>query len=104
MTGSEFAANVIFSAGWVAVGVAAVYTRRRKAARDAEAEAGRVAEPLPLVSAAPGAPHLEAIWSSDLAALATAIENATPTPEVERELAPVAAKPKADGLQKRRRD
>jgi hypothetical protein len=108
MTGSEFAANVIFAAGWVAVGAAAMYTRRRNAARQAEAEGVRAtaASEEPLVCAAPRNPHRETVWSSDLAALANAIENATPTPEQEREYSPaaVAAKPKADNLQRRRKD
>jgi hypothetical protein len=93
MTASMIAANVIFSAGWVAVGAAAVYTRRRKAAREAEAQTGR-ADAVPAETWAPAAPrnpHLETIWTSDLAALASAIQNATPTPELEQEEMPVPA-------------
>lgn len=107
MTGSEFAANVIFSAGWVAVGAAAMYSRRRKAARQPEADGARTAAEEPLVCAAPRNPHGETNWSSDLAALATAIENATATPEAERELAPVAVaanRPKAESPVERRAD
>jgi len=36
MDASEIVANVIFSAGWVIVGAAVLYSRRRKAAREAE--------------------------------------------------------------------
>ena len=96
MTASMIAANVIFSAGWVAVGAAAVYTRHRKAAREAEAQTGRAdaVPPETWAPAAPRNPHLETIWTSDLAALASAIQNATPTPELEQEeeTVPVALK------------
>ena len=93
MTASMIAANVIFSAGWVAVGAAAVYTRHRKAAREAEAQTGQAAAaPEEMrAPAAPRNPHLETIWTSDLAALASAIQNATAAPELEQEEMPVPA-------------
>jgi hypothetical protein len=93
MTAEMIAANVIFSAGWVAVGAAAVYTRHRKAAREAEAQTGRVAAAPgeTWAPAAPRSPQQETIWTSDLAALASAIQNATATPELEQEEKPVPA-------------
>ncbi len=87
MSGSEIAANMIFSAGWVAVGTAAFYARRKRAAREAEAERPAAVPEKARVHAASTDPRLEAVWASDLAALASAIGNAAAAPELEHEYA-----------------
>ena len=88
MTASTIAANVIFSAGWVAVGAAALYSRHRRAAREAGAERTTAAPAEAQPAAEPRRPQLEATWAGDLSALATAIENATAAPELEHDYKP----------------
>ncbi len=64
MTASSIAANVIFSAGWIAVAAAAVYSRRTKAARQEQAKPDAV-PPLETRSAPLPSQHTAGAWTND---------------------------------------
>ena len=86
MSANLIVANVVFSAGWVAVGAAALYARYKKSlegdAREPGAELrGNGRE----VQAALTEDVVGATWTKDLASLAAAVGTAANVPHMERE-------------------
>jgi hypothetical protein len=93
MSANVILANVVFSAGWVAVGAAALWARHRKILEKDAPEAASGADAAPATAVAgdfasghtlPGA-TAGTSWAKDLAALALAIDTAAEVPSQERE-------------------